>query len=137
MYTDCVNFNVAELLNNKLFGEYSYAAEDCEVTWDNYLGVKNYHKGEFIEDGDYIHGKSYSAPTYAEVFDWLFEHGFVVELMPAYTFALNDRVAYYWVIYRKNDEQGKLELLLSQLNEMSSFELAIEDIIKKVLEFLG
>ncbi len=134
MFTDYINFNIAELLNNRLYGDYCYAAEDCEVTWDNSLGLKKYSKGEFIDDGDFIHGKTYFAPTYAEVIDWLFENGFVIELMPAYTFALNDRVAYYWVLYKKNDEQGKLKLIFSKLDEMSSFGLAMEDIVKKVLE---
>ena len=42
MYTDVVNYNIAKLLGNKLYGDDKYAAEDLEVTWDNYLTVAEY-----------------------------------------------------------------------------------------------
>ena len=37
MYTDVVNYNIAKLLGNKLYGDDKYAAEDLEVTWGDFL----------------------------------------------------------------------------------------------------
>ncbi len=67
-----IDFDLAKILNNRVYADChddKYAAEDVKVTWDNYLGVKKYKRGEYIEDGDYMHGKYYYAPTYAEVID--------------------------------------------------------------------
>lgn len=132
---DIVDFYLAEILNNRVHSDIydgKYAAEDVEVTWDNYLGVRKYKSGEFIDDGDDVHGKFYQAPTYAEVLDWLYDKGIIIEFEPCFVFALREHIAYYFNVYMK-DENG-LTLLFSQKNEMSSFELSIKDIIKKLIE---
>ena len=73
-----INFDLAKILNNRVYADIyddKYAAEDVETTFDNYLGVRKYKEGEYIGEGEYIHGKYYYAPTYAEVIDWLFNKG--------------------------------------------------------------
>lgn len=139
MYTDIVDFELAKILDNRIVPveiDNKYAAEDLECTMDNYLGTRKYKEGELIDySEDYIHGKYYYAPTYAEVIDWLFcFHCVVIELIPACTFALEEFVAYYFNVYRVNKDTGKLEKIFSQDNEMSSFELAIKDITKEIIK---
>ena len=104
MLSNCVDFELAKLLNNTLYGEEKYAAYDLKVTWDNFLTVGNYKKGELIVDGDNIHGDYYMAPIYADVIDWLLSKHIVIEFIPAFTYALADRVAYYYKVYKINDE---------------------------------
>ena len=131
-----IDFDLAEVLNNRVYADCyddNYAAEDVEVTWDNYLGVQKYKRGEYIEDGDYIHGQSFFAPTYAEVIDWLFNRGITIEFIPGFTFALNEHVAYYYKVYKIKDELGKLDCLFEENMMMSSFELAMRDIVKKLI----
>ena len=130
-----IDFNLAKLLNNRIYADIyddKYAAEEVTVTWDNYLGTKKYKEGEYIEDGEYVHGKYYYAPTYAEVIDWLFNKGIVIEFNPAFTFALNEHIAYYYSVYLKK-EDGLFMLFTTKL-EMSSFKLAMKDIIEKLEE---
>lgn len=131
-----IDFDLAEVLNNRVYADChddKYAAEDVEVTWDNYLGVKKYKRGEYIEDGDYMHGKSFFAPTYAEVIDWLFNRGIVIEFLPCFTFALKDNIAYYYNVFRVSKENGGMQKLFKSSYEMSSFELAMRDIVKKLI----
>ena len=130
-----IDFNLAKLLNNRIYADIyddKYAAEDVTVTFDNYLGTEHYKEGEYIEDGDCVHGKYYYAPTYAEVIDWLFDKGIVIEFNPAFTFALNEHIAYYYSVYLKK-EDGLFILFTTKL-EMSSFKLAMKDIIEKLEE---
>lgn len=130
-----IDFNLAKLLNNRIYADIyddKYAAEDVTVTFDNYLGTEHYKEGEFIEDGEYVHGRYYYAPTYAEVIDWLFDKGIVIEFNPAFTFALNEHIAYYYSVYLKK-EDGLFILFTTKL-EMSSFKLAMKDIIEKLEE---
>lgn len=129
-----IDFNLAKLLNNRIYADIyddKYAAEEVTVTWDNYLGTKNYKEGEYIGDGEYVHGRYYYAPTYAEVIDWLFDKGIVIEFNPAFTFALNEHIAYYYSVYLKK-EDGLFILFTTKL-EMSSFKLAMKDIIEKLI----
>lgn len=126
-----VSYKIAKLLNNRIYSDlydYKYSAGDVEVTFDNCLGVTKYTEGELIEYADNIHGKYYYAPTYAEVIDWLFNRRIVIEFKPSYTFALVDRVAYYFTVYLKDD--GGFKKIFDQNTEMSSFNLAIETIIE-------
>ena len=62
--TELIEYDLAKLLDNKIWSNEKYAAEDLEVTWDNYLTTKKYKEGELItvEYGDDIHGKVYYAP---------------------------------------------------------------------------
>ena len=135
-----IDFNLAKLLNNRIYADIyddKYAAGDVTVTWDNYLGTKEYKEGEHIDDGDDIHGKYYYAPTYAEVIDWLFNKGIVIEFKPGFTFALNDKVAYYYVVYKINNEGENypgLTKLFSDELMMSSFEFAMNEIIRILVE---
>ena len=130
-----IDFDLAKILNNRIFADVyndKYAAEDVKTTFENYLTVIDYKEGEYIEEGDYIHGNYYYAPTYAEVIDWLFDKGIVIEFLPAFTFALKDNVAYYYSVYQINKDEGKLHTLLYENMEMSSFKLAM----KTIIEFL-
>ena len=133
-----IDFDLAKLLNNRIYSDFyddKYAAEELEVTWDNYLGSKKYQEGEFIDDyPDNIHGKYYQAPTYAEVIDWLFNKGIVIEFMPAYTFSLLDRIAYFYIVYKKDDENSKMSIIFQDIEWMSSFELAMKNIVEKLIK---
>ena len=134
MYTDVVNYNIAKLLDNKLYGDDKYAAEDLEVTWDSCLTVAEYKEGELIEEGDNVHGKYYLAPIYADVIDWLFdEKNVVIKFDPVFTFSTKNHMAYYVEAYKKNEDESKLDLIFEDKLMMYSFELAIETILKKVL----
>ena len=132
-----IDFELAEFLNNRLpsdIYEDKYANGQVLVTWENYLGTKEYQDKEYIVDGEYVHGNFYWAPTYAEVLDWLYDKGIIVEFIPGYTFALTDRIAYCYKVYRKLPEEGgRLPIIFEQLGEMSSFELAMKDIVKKLI----
>ena len=133
---EIVDFYLAEILNNRVYSDIydaKYAAEDVEVTWDNCLGVRKYKSGEFIDDGDDVHGKYYYAPTYAEVIDWLYSKGIVIEFIPAYTFSLLDRIAYFYIVYKKDDENSKMSIIFQDLEWMSSFELAMKNIVEKLI----
>ena len=132
---DWVEYDVAKLLNNKLYGDNKYAAEDLEVTFDNYLGVTKYKEGDFIDDGDNIHGKYYYAPLYGEVIQWFFEkNDAIIELRPAFTMALEDRTAFYPRVWKINHDECKLNLLWEDNDYMYSFKLAIKTILEKILE---
>mgnify|MGYP007101857440 CR=1 FL=1 len=133
---DTIDYKLAKILNNRVFADTygsKYAAEYVEVTYDNYLGVGKYKEGDFIEDGDYVHGKYYYAPTYAEVIDWLVNNEIYIEFMPAFTYSLNEHIAYYFFVYKKNEDEGKLNVIFEQLKEMSSFGLAMKDIVEKLI----
>ena len=132
-----IDFKLAKLLNNRVYADFTdnkYAAGDVEVTWDNYLGSKKYKEGEYIEDGEYVHGKYYFAPSYAEVIDWLFEKGIVIELNPCFTFLLNSNVAYFYKVYKINVDNASFDLLFDDQEWFSSFELAMYNIVKKIIE---
>ena len=132
-----IDFELAKILNNRIFADIyndKYAAEDIKVTYDNYLCIRNYKEGEFIEDGDYdIYGKYYYAPTYAEIIDWLFNKGIVIEFIPCYTFALSDRIGYCFKVYKIGVDDKLLGVIFEQLNEFSSFQLAMKDIVTKLI----
>lgn len=134
MYTDIVSYKIAKMLHNELipYEGYKYAAGHVTVTWDNYLGCKEYEKGELITDSDYVHGDYYYAPTYADVLDYLFEDKIIIKLDPCFTYALNNNVAFYWQVLKVDKDNGKLEVLFEDNQEMYSFELAMETIIKKL-----
>lgn len=40
--TELVDYDLAKLLDNKIWSDEKYAAEDLEVTWDNYLTIAYY-----------------------------------------------------------------------------------------------
>lgn len=135
MYNDYVSYKIAKTLNNTYYFEGKYAAGDVVVTWDNYLGTKKYREGDIIDDGDNIHGDWYFAPTYSELIDYLFDvHKVVVELNPAFTYSLNNHIAYYIKAYKINEEEAKLDCIFENEMEMYSFRLAFETIIDKIFE---
>jgi len=136
-YCEIVSFKIAKILDNRV-SDYSdtpsYAGEDgVEGTTDNNLGVRKYKEGQLIEYEDYIYGKYYKAPTYAEVFDWLSEkYNIVIEMIPVYTFALNDRTGYFYTVWKRNDNDSKYEQILRDEDWFGSFENTIENIIVKL-----
>lgn len=133
-YTEIVSYRTAKLLKSKCYSESYYAGGDVTVTWDNYLGTEQYKEGELITDGDNWQGLVYGAPYYCDVIDWLRDNfKIVIELIPAFTFALNSNVAYYYKVYRIDKDNAKLSLLFEENMEMSSFKLAIDDIIEKLI----
>ena len=73
--------------------------------------------------------------TYAEVLDWLqLYYNIIISFEPAFTFATNDHVAYFYKVYKVNNKEAKLDLLFEEKEWMSSFKLAIKDIVKKLIE---
>lgn len=78
-------------------------------------------------------GLEYDA-TYGELIDSLFvRYNIVIMFDPAFTYALQEHVAYYYTVYQKTDE-GKLKILIESRNELSSFNLAIKDIVTELKE---
>lgn len=68
--------------------------------------------------------------TYAELIDDLFvRFGIVIMFNPVYTFALKDRVAFYYTVYQKT-EDCKLKIIHDSKLVMASFGLAMEDIVE-------
>ena len=135
MINDKITFELAKILNNRIFADVyndKYAAEDVVCTYDNYLGEEHYKAGELIESGDYVHGKFYYAPTYGEVIDWLIDKDIIIKFEPAFTYALKDRVAYYYTVY-KLYKDGSLTKIFGDNEYMSSFPLAIKAIVEKLL----
>ena len=134
MYNDIVDFETAELLRNRVCGERKYAAEEMETTMDNFLGARKWHMGELIDaNEENFHGNTYDAPTYADVLDWLYEeYGLIVEFRPAFTFALKERVAYYYTVWEKVEVEGRIRVLFSEDMEMCSFGLVFKEILRKL-----
>lgn len=135
--TKLVDYDLAKLIDNKIWSNEKYAAEELEVTWGDYLTVRKYKEGELItvEYGDDVHGKVYFAPTYAELIRFLDEYyGIVIDFQPAFTFSTNDHIAYFYKVYRKNDKEGRLDLLLEEKEWMSSFKLAMKAIVSELLK---
>ena len=135
-YSNIVSYEIAKALNNTLYADDKYAGEgNVTVTWDNYLGTKEYKEGELIDDGDNFHGKYYYAPHYSEVIDYLRDkYDIVVELIPVFTYALQGNISYYYKVYKINRQEAKLTLLFSDELFHSSFNLAMKLIIKNLIE---
>ena len=135
MLCDCVTYEIAKLLENRIYSDNKYAAEDVTVTWDNMLGVGEFKEGELIDDGDNIHGKTFEAPTYAEVLDYLKEtYGVLIKFYPVYTFSTKDHIAYYITAYKLNKHDCKLEEYYKDDLYMYTLECGIETVLKEVLE---
>ena len=112
MFNNVVSFNIAKLLNNRVYGDNKYATENLKVTWDNYLGTQEYKEGELIDDGDNIHGKYVMAPSIADVIDWLFEEKQIVfRFEPVYTFSTKEHIAYYFKAYINRDKESFDDLI--------------------------
>ena len=137
--TELIEYDLAKLLNNKIWSDkkYAYAAEDVEVSWGDFLTTKKYKEGELItvEYGDDVHGKVYYALTYAELIKFLDKcYGIVIDFQPAFTFSTKDHIAYFYKVYRKNDKEGRLDLLLEEKEWMSSFKFAMKEIVSELLK---
>ena len=137
--TELIEYDLAKLLNNKIWSDkkYAYAAEDVEVTWGDFLTTKKYKEGELItvEYGDDVRGKVYYALTYAELIKLLDKcYGIVIDFQPAFTFSTKDHIAYFYKVYRKNDKEGRLDLLFEEKEWMSSFDFAMEAIVSELLK---
>lgn len=131
--TEIVSFKIAELLNNKITPDepyLKYAAEDnVEVHWSDYLGSKKYKKGELIDDGDYVYGKYFYAPTYAEVLDYLFsEYNTFIEFR-----LMDSDDKYSYTIIEINKEKQQIIYKYTPQNICQSFETVMETIIKKII----
>ena len=137
--TELIEYNLAKLLNNKIWSDkkYAYAAEDVEVSWGDFLTTKKYKEGELItvEYGDDVHGKVYYALTYAELIKFLDKcYGIVIDFQPAFTFSTKDHIAYLYEVYSKNDKESRLDLLFEEKEWLSSFEFAMEAIVSELLK---
>ena len=137
--TELIEYDLAKLLNNKIWSDkkYAYAAEDLEVTWGDFLTTKKYKEGELItvEHGDDVRGKVYYTLTYAELIKFLDKcYGIVIDFQPAFTFSTKDHIAYFYKVYRKNDKEGRLDLLFEEKEWMSSFKFAMEAIVSELLK---
>lgn len=135
-YSKIVNYSIAKLLNKTLYAVDKYAGEgNVTVTWDNFLGKKEFKEGELIDDGDNFYGKYYYAPTYGELIDWLnSEKHIIIELNPVFTYSTVNHVAYFYKVYKINDEDSKLTLLFEENTWFSTFEFAMNEILKKLIE---
>lgn len=136
MLTNTINFSLAETLDNMVFGNSGdkYAAEALECTFDNFLGTTHYSYRELIPCDGNAHGKTYFAPSYAEVIDWLFEKGIVILFDPAFTVATNSKIAFYYTVYKLDKENCRLTKLFEDNLYMSSFPLAMKDIVSKLIK---
>lgn len=138
MVNNRIDFDFAKLLDNRVFADVyndRYAAEEVTCTYDNYLGTEKYKAGELIDDGDYIHGKFYYAPTYGEVIDWLFDsRGIIIKFDPAFTMATKEKIAFYYTVYKLDKHECKLKELFGDKLYMSSFGLAMKDIVEKLIK---
>ena len=115
--TELVDYDLAKLLDNKIWNVDRYAAED----------EKN-----LVTDGENI---LYFAPTYAQVISYLDEYyGIVIDFQPVFTFSTYDHIAYFYKVYRKNDNEGRLDLLIEEKEWMSSFKLAVKTIVNELIE---
>ena len=135
--TELIEYDLAKLLDNKIWSNEKYAAEDLEVTWDNYLTVGKYKEGELmtVGYGDDIHGKVYYAPTYAELIKFLDEYyDIIIYFQPAFAFSIKSHIAYFYEVYRKNDKERRLDLLFEEKEWMSSFKFAMEAIVSELLK---
>ena len=136
-FTECVSFKLAEKLNNAVYANegFAYAAEDLECTNDHFIGSIKHKCGEFFDaEGDYVHGKYYKAPTYAEVLDYLIiKYGVHVQFTPWFTYALIGHTAYTYRVYRVNEETAKMELLFERDDELASFGLCMEEIVDELI----
>lgn len=135
-YTNIVPYEVARALNNCFYADDKYAGEgNVTVTWDNYLGTKEFKEGKLIDDGDNFHGKYYYAPHYSELIDYLRDKcDIVIELIPVFTYALITNVGYYYKVFKIDKDEGKLTLLFEDNEWFSSFGLAMKTIIKDLIE---
>lgn len=132
--TEFVDYDLAKLLNNYVWGEDKYAAEDLEVTWDNYLGVGKVEEGHLLPNDANYNGKTYYAPLYAEVIATLERNqGIYIDFIPCFTFSTDDHIAYYYKVYKKNDDEGRLDLLIEEKEWMSSFTLAVKTIVSELI----
>ena len=130
LYNHCINFKTAEILNNDICGKGDcvYAAEDLETT-------EEVHKAGdlFCQDGRYVHGSTYYAPTIAEVLDRLvLMYGVYVEFTPWYTLAIRNNVAYTYKVFVRNDETAKIDLVFESGNWLASLGLCIQEIVTKL-----
>ena len=137
--TELIEYDLAKLLNNKIWSDkkYAYAAEDVEVTWGDFLTTKKYKEGELItvEYGDDVRGKVYYALTYAELIKFLDKcYGIVIDFQPAFTFTAKDHIGYFYEVYRKNDKERRLDLLFEEKEWMSSLKFAMEAIVSELLK---
>ena len=134
MFEEIVSYTIAKLLDNALYSEEKYAAEDVEVTYDNYLGKETYGEGELIENGD-VHRKYYMACTYGELYDYLHEkYGIIISFTPVFTYATNNNLAFYFTAYKINKENSSFDVFFEDKLYMYSFHLMFETILKKILE---
>ena len=79
--------------------------------------------------------KVYYALTYAELIKFLDKcYGIVIDFQPAFTFSTKDHIAYFYKVYRKNDKEGRLDLLLEEKEWMSSFKFAMKEIVSELLK---
>ena len=133
--SDIIDFELATILDNRVvpnLTEIRYAVTECIAIFGD--GHERYNPGSIIpEYVENIYGECVYAPTYAEVIDWLFENGFVIEFMPSYTFALKEHAACYFKVWEIDDEGAKLNLIYSDEMEMGSLESNVKDIVRFVI----
>lgn len=73
--------------------------------------------------------------TNGEVLDWLYnEYQIAVEFIPVFTYALINHIGYGYKVYQINKDDAGLKLLFDDEGWFSSFPLAVEEIIKKLIE---
>ena len=133
MLTEIVSFEIARLLNNAVNSDWCYAAQDNVQTTSDF---GKHSKGELIDKyRTNIMGDVFDAPTYAELLDFLTRrYGIFVEFIPWHTFALKERVAYTYKVYRLDKKEGTFEKILESDEWIASQRLCTEEIVKYIVE---
>jgi len=102
---------------------YLIKGNDCEV-------VSKAQKEIGQETGHFV-----PAPTYGEVLDWLSCNGVVIQLIPYFTYALNNRIGYDYILYKVNEDTGTLEKY--PWNDFASFELCMKYAIEQAITLIN
>jgi len=73
--------------------------------------------------------------TNGEVLDWLYnEYQITVEFIPVFTFALINHIGYGYKVYQVDEIKASLKFLFDDEGWFASFPLAVEEIVKKLIE---
>ena len=133
-YTCVVPFDVAKKLKEAGYPQspglnYYQIPENMPAA--GYVGnPENYDYEQFWE----YHDKIYTAPTYADVVDWLLDRGIFVQMEPWHTFALMNRMGFVYTINTLNEEDAKINREI--WNDFASFHLCMDSAIIRALELI-
>lgn len=145
-FQDIVPFDTAQHLHEVGYSIVPEAGFPCYSLQDK-LGVFNrnsksyrwFEKGELFNyfphsevlPGGY-HGDFMVAPTWAQVLDWFLGNGFIIQLCPSFTFALQSRIGYDYDIYIIDENNATL--VGHKGNIFASFALCMHDAVEHAIK---